>query len=540
MTEEKSIGKRLKERKTSNLKLYMLVTLFVVMIVTAVIIGTYWFRREVLPTEEQNHEIELIVFSIEGCSACTKAIKTVEEIAESSEIIEYRIVKYGEESEEFEKFGVDFTMVPVTIVLIDGEVRGILGSAYNLDTKIIDIIKRYTSLTITPLPQTVIPAPTTPTTTSSPTTTPAPTEIIKYTNLDAGISFEYPSYLTHGTSSDEYTLVVLQNKDVWMDIIRIEASHYTVEEFNDYVIDSLCRDYPPCEVMQRVKTHLGEEIGERIIVQYTQNGVKKVRFSLLADHKGYRYDVRFFTTLSKFNEYMEDAKKIMKSFEFLSTAPEIEEGIKTIKIGDITSYYTYSNLEKGSKTEVPVIIFIGHPQGDPINRLQYFKGKFDEPVLLISSGLLADLKDKSVAVENEEIWNEKSKKFLELVEFYKNFFDIDENRIYLTGFSFDGVYAWMLAYDHPELYAGVVAMSSVSYPPQIQNNLDSASEVVTVVVRGEKDHMFPQRLEQEKETGRIIESKNPNSMWILKEGETHTSVEKYWLDYLKYILQFKK
>jgi len=52
--------------------------------------------------------------------------------------------------------------------------------------------------------------------------------------------------------------------------------------------------------------------------------------------------------------------------------------------------------------------------------------------------------------------------------------------------------------------------------------------------------MFPQRLEQEKETGRIIESKNPNSMWILKEGETHTSVEKYWLDYLKYILQFKK
>ena len=349
MTEEKSIGKRLKERKTSNLKLYMLVTLFVVMIVTAVIIGTYWFRREVLPTEEQNHEIELIVFSIEGCSACTKAIKTVEEIAESSEIIEYRIVKYGEESEEFEKFGVDFTMVPVTIVLIDGEVRGILGSAYNLDTKIIDIIKRYTSLTITPLPQTVIPAPTTPTTTSSPTTTPAPTEIIKYTNLDAGISFEYPSYLTHGTSSDEYTLVVLQNKDVWMDIIRIEASHYTVEEFNDYVIDSLCRDYPPCEVMQRVKTHLGEEIGERIIVQYTQNGVKKVRFSLLADHKGYRYDVRFFTTLSKFNEYMEDAKKIMESFEFLSTAPEISTPEVSLK---------YIDEEAGISFEYPTSFFL--------------------------------------------------------------------------------------------------------------------------------------------------------------------------------------
>jgi len=539
MTEEEPIRKKTERKKTSNLKLYMLVTLFVVIIVTAVIAGTYWFREET-PTEELSCEIELTVFSAEGCSACTDAIEIVKGIAESSEMIEYRIIKYGVESEEFEKFGVDFNMVPVTIVLIGGEVRGILGGAYNLDTKIIDIIEKHTSLIITPLPQTTTPVPTTSTTTSPPTTTPAPTEIIKYTNEDADISFEYPSYLTHGTSTNEYTLVVLQNEDVWMDIIWIEASDYTVEKYNDYVIDSLCRDYPPCELMQRVKTHLGEEIGERIIVQYTQNGVKKVRFSLSTDHKGYRYDVRLFTTLSKFDEYMEDAKKIMESFEFLNNAPEIEEGIKTIKIGDITSYYTYSNLEKGSKTEIPAIISIGHPYGDPINRLQYFEGKFDEPVLLISSGLLSDLKDKSVAVENEEIWNEKSKKFLELVEFYKNFFDIDENRIYLTGFSFDGVYAWMLAYDHPELYAGVVAMSSVSYPPQIQNNLDSASEVVTVVVRGERDRHFPQRLEQEKETGRIIESKNPNSMWILKEGETHTDVEKYWIDYLKYILQFKK
>ena len=42
---------------------------------------------------------------------------------------------------------------------------------------------------------------------------------------------------------------------------------------------------------------------------------------------------------------------------------------------------------------------------------------------------------------------------------------IDPARVYLTGSSFDGVWAWILGLSKPELY--VVALSAVSYPEAI-------------------------------------------------------------------------
>ena len=75
---------------------------------------------------------------------------------------------------------------------------------------------------------------------------------------------------------------------------------------------------------------------------------------------------------------------------------------------------------------------------------------------------------------------------------------------------------------------------------QLQQNLESSESVVTVVVRGRNDHVYPKRLEQEIKTGRVIESLNPHSKFVLKQGESHGSVEKYWLQYLNYILQFSK
>ena len=57
-------------------------------------------------------------------------------------------------------------------------------------------------------------------------------------------------------------------------------------------------------------------------------------------------------------------------------------------------------------------------------------------------------------------------------------------------------------------------------------------------MRGETDPMVAQRLAQEKETGVAIESRNPHSRFIIKPGESHKDVAKYWTENLKYILQF--
>ncbi|KPL23745.1 MAG: hypothetical protein AMJ75_05500 [Phycisphaerae bacterium SM1_79] len=212
--------------------------------------------------------------------------------------------------------------------------------------------------------------------------------------------------------------------------------------------------------------------------------------------------------------------------------------LDSITIDGVKSYYMYSNVESGSKEGLPVIIIIDHPFGGVTNP-ERFAGKFDEPVLLICCRLLDDL-SPDTPVEHNTVWQKKRQVFLTLFQGYKDHFGFDERRVYLTGFSSTGVYAWMLAYDRPDLYSGVVAMSAPSYPQQIQQKLESGKSIVTVVVRGRNDAAFPERLAQERQTGRVIESRNPHSKFVLIQGEDHGSVQEYWLQHLNYVLQFSK
>ena len=157
-------------------------------------------------------------------------------------------------------------------------------------------------------------------------------------------------------------------------------------------------------------------------------------------------------------------------------------------------------------------------------------------MLLIWCDLFFGL-DDDTTLEDRTLWQKKRREFAELYRCYEERFGVDSSRVYLTGFSFAGAYSWMLAYDRPDQFAGVVAMSAVSYPEQIQKALKSGESVVTVVVIGEADAWFEKRRVQEKETGRIVESKNPHSRFVVKSGEDHGSVEKYWVEYLKYVLK---
>ena len=209
--------------------------------------------------------------------------------------------------------------------------------------------------------------------------------------------------------------------------------------------------------------------------------------------------------------------------------------LDNITIDGVKSHYMYSNVESGSKEGLPVIIIIDHPFSKR-RWPEQFAGKFDEPVLLIWCELLAGL-SADTQIDDNTVWQKKRQVFLTQFQGYKDHFRFDERRVYLTGCSAGGVYAWMLAYDRPDLYAGVVAMSAVSYPQQIQQNLESGESVVTVVVRGENDTHFPRRLEQERQTGRVFESQNPHSKFVLMQGEDHGSAQEYWLQYLNYVLQ---
>jgi len=210
-----------------------------------------------------------------------------------------------------------------------------------------------------------------------------------------------------------------------------------------------------------------------------------------------------------------------------------------IRTDGITSYYVRSGPGAGREEKLPTIVFIGHPHDSPFRDLSIFKGWFDEPVLLIWSGLLLSGAERT-PVDDEALWARKKQQFLTLLDDCKRRLPVDESRVYLTGFSFAGVYAWMLAYDHPELYAAVVPMSATSYPRQIQEHLEAARTLVTVVVRGEKDERMQRDLAGDTRTARIIESSHPGSRFVLKPGEGHHGVGKYWRENLQYVLQFRR
>jgi pimeloyl-ACP methyl ester carboxylesterase len=214
-------------------------------------------------------------------------------------------------------------------------------------------------------------------------------------------------------------------------------------------------------------------------------------------------------------------------------------GVHRIRANGIPSYYVRSGAGVDHEGKLPAIIIVGHLLSSPFKDLAAFKDKFGEPVLLIWSGLLCDLPE-NCRVDDEAVWTSKRQQFLTLLDDYKTRLPIDRDRVYLTGFSFAGVYAWMLAYDRPELYAGVVPMSATSYPRRIQENLDAGKRVVTVWVRGEKDGTPPNDLAAEMRTGKIIESSNPRSRFVLKPGEGHRDMHKYWWENLQYVLQFRR
>jgi hypothetical protein len=210
-----------------------------------------------------------------------------------------------------------------------------------------------------------------------------------------------------------------------------------------------------------------------------------------------------------------------------------------IRTDGITSYYVHSGPGASPEAKLPTIIFIGHPLSSPFKSLAIFKGWFDEPVLLIWSGVVSDI-GEGCPVDDEAVWGRKRQQFLRLLDDYRRRLPVDERRIYLTGFSFAGVYAWMLAYDHPELYAAVVPMSATSYPRQIQENLEAAKALVTVFVCGENDDTLPRDLAGETPTTKIIGSSHPGSRFVLKPGEGHRDMHKYWRENLQYVMQFRR
>jgi len=179
----------------------------------------------------------------------------------------------------------------------------------------------------------------------------------------------------------------------------------------------------------------------------------------------------------------------------------------------------------------PVVIRVGHPHDGQrsIRSLRALRaaGVPDDFVLVETSTLRAVLAGRRLPVDAPELVARVPPLFEGFVRELPQHLPIDPKRIYLTGFSFDAVWAWILGYSKPESYAGVVALSAVSYPAPISAGLERGRDLPVCVLRGELDHQYPGRLEQERAVGARLMAVNPRSYFEVLPGVSHTGVPAY-------------
>ena len=212
-------------------------------------------------------------------------------------------------------------------------------------------------------------------------------------------------------------------------------------------------------------------------------------------------------------------------------------GLDRLPIKGSASFYRCSESGDGWQEGLPVVLCIGNKYEKP-DVLNQFVGRLSEPVTLIWCDLLSNLRDDT-QLDDPVLWDQKRREFMGLFSRYREILRFDERRVYLTGSGFAGAYAWMLAYDQPVRYAGVVAVAAPSYPKPIQERLDAARALVTVVLlRDKKEWLLKHRAEEER-TGRLIQSLNPNSKFSIKSMEGRAETAKYWVEHLKYVLRFR-
>ncbi len=175
----------------------------------------------------------------------------------------------------------------------------------------------------------------------------------------------------------------------------------------------------------------------------------------------------------------------------------------------------------------PLVLRIGHPRqlDQMIAQLRQIRRHMpkDEPFLFVTTDILT--LENDCAVDAADLVSSVPKRFSGFVDALTSRLPVDRERIYLTGFSFDGVWAWMLGYAEPLRYAAVAALSSVSYPKPIQEGIKKGTTLPVCVLRGAKDPLVKRHLVQETSTGEHLVRNNPSSIFKILPNTDHSGVE---------------
>lgn len=115
-----------------------------------------------------------------------------------------------------------------------------------------------------------------------------------------------------------------------------------------------------------------------------------------------------------------------------------------------------------------------------------------------------------------EIWEMKFNALKDLLNKIQNDYNIDDERICLTGYSLGGYGTWNFAIVNPEIFAAIVPISGGAISPKKALCLKN---IPIWVAHGDSDTVVP--FEESKRIVESLEEHNPNIIFKIYEGKGH-------------------
>ena len=180
------------------------------------------------------------------------------------------------------------------------------------------------------------------------------------------------------------------------------------------------------------------------------------------------------------------------------------------------------DLPQNTSTPLPLILFL-HGAGE--------RGEDLEKVKAHSPFTYKDLIKEDVAIlapqcPNDVYWDTKA--VYELLQHIIKNYNVDQNRIYLTGLSMGGWGAWKLADEHPEIFAAIAPVCAPMNRPTLSNACKNLSDKPIWIFHGALDDIVP--LEDSTTMYKKLKSCNKKVHYTIFEDDNHNSWDSTYSD----------
>ncbi len=197
------------------------------------------------------------------------------------------------------------------------------------------------------------------------------------------------------------------------------------------------------------------------------------------------------------------------------SAPGVYEDVLDTETSDQLRYTLTIPEHYQPDRPVPLVLVL-HYGWDKTQPLPSFYGKrilvdLFHPALSTLGAIMVSPDCPSIDWTNPE----SEAAILALLSYLKKYYNIDEGRILVTGYSLGGAGTWYLASRHPEVFSAAIPLAGSAH----ENIAGTITDVPFYIIHGRNDEVIP--IELAEEAARQLRLKEARVEFVTIEGITH-------------------